>query len=137
MAQGRSSGGCLRRPFVPAPFVSVYHESRPRSLTGFEKPWTMSSHTPYCAHRFGLFPISPERCFRSARPCNPRSDPLPPHALFETHLDVRDLERSIAFYRDVVGLEFAFRLPELRGRAGHAAGHPNRPGATWKRRLGL
>jgi lactoylglutathione lyase len=37
---------------------------------------------------------------------------LPPRALFETHLDVRDLERSIAFYRDVVGLEFASRLPE-------------------------
>jgi lactoylglutathione lyase len=37
---------------------------------------------------------------------------LPPQALFETHLDVRDLERSIAFYRDVVGLESAFRLPE-------------------------
>jgi lactoylglutathione lyase len=37
---------------------------------------------------------------------------LPPQALFETHLDVGDLERSIAFYRDVVGLEFAFRLTE-------------------------
>jgi lactoylglutathione lyase len=37
---------------------------------------------------------------------------LSPQALFETHLDVRDLERSIAFYRHVVGLEFAFRLPE-------------------------
>ena len=38
----------------------------------------------------------------------------PPSALFETHLDVRDLERSVAFYRDVVGLEFAFGLPERR-----------------------
>jgi lactoylglutathione lyase len=37
---------------------------------------------------------------------------LPPHALFETHLGVHDLERSIRFYRDVVGLEFAFKLPE-------------------------
>jgi lactoylglutathione lyase len=35
---------------------------------------------------------------------------LSPHALFEAHLDVRDLERSITFYRDVVGLEFAYRL---------------------------
>jgi lactoylglutathione lyase len=35
-----------------------------------------------------------------------------PHALFETHLDVHDLERSIDFYRQVVGLELAFRLPE-------------------------
>ncbi len=38
----------------------------------------------------------------------------PPHALFETHLDVRDLERSVAFYRDVVGLEFAYALEERR-----------------------
>lgn len=37
---------------------------------------------------------------------------MPPSALFETHLDVRDLGRSVAFYRDVVGLEFAFELPE-------------------------
>ena len=29
-------------------------------------------------------------------------------ARFETHLVVRDLKRSIAFYRDVFGLEFAF-----------------------------
>jgi lactoylglutathione lyase len=32
--------------------------------------------------------------------------------LFETHLLVRDLQRSIAFYRDVVGLELAFEVPE-------------------------
>jgi lactoylglutathione lyase len=32
--------------------------------------------------------------------------------LFETHLTVRDLERSIAFYRDVVGLQLAHRVPE-------------------------
>lgn len=32
--------------------------------------------------------------------------------LFEAHLAVRDLERSIAFYRDVVGLPVALRLPE-------------------------
>jgi lactoylglutathione lyase len=37
---------------------------------------------------------------------------LPPRSLFETHLNVRDLERSISFYRDVVGLEFAYRVPE-------------------------
>jgi lactoylglutathione lyase len=37
---------------------------------------------------------------------------LPPHALFEAHLDVRDLERSITFYRDVVSLELACRLAE-------------------------
>ena len=32
--------------------------------------------------------------------------------LFETHLTVRDLDRSVVFYRDVVGLELALRLPE-------------------------
>jgi GNAT superfamily N-acetyltransferase len=32
--------------------------------------------------------------------------------LFETHLTVSDLERSIAFYRDVVGLPLALDLPE-------------------------
>jgi len=37
---------------------------------------------------------------------------LPAHALFETHLDVGDLERSVTFYRDVVSLEFAYRLAE-------------------------
>lgn len=31
--------------------------------------------------------------------------PTPVRRLFETHLMVRDLERSVAFYRDVVGLE--------------------------------
>jgi len=32
--------------------------------------------------------------------------------LFETHLTVADLERSIAFYRDVVGLPVALEVPE-------------------------
>ena len=44
------------------------------------------------------------------------SDETPPIAevkgLFETHLTVRDLERSIAFYRDVLGLPLAIRIPE-------------------------
>ena len=35
----------------------------------------------------------------------------PIRGLFETHLTVRDLDRSITFYRDVVGLELALRLP--------------------------
>jgi len=29
---------------------------------------------------------------------------VPVRSLFETHLTVRDLDRSIAFYRDVLGL---------------------------------
>jgi lactoylglutathione lyase len=32
--------------------------------------------------------------------------------LFEAHLTVRDLDRSVAFYRDAVGLELALQLPE-------------------------
>ena len=36
--------------------------------------------------------------------------------LFEAHLTVSDLDRSIAFYRDVVGLPLALELPE-RGAA--------------------
>jgi lactoylglutathione lyase len=31
------------------------------------------------------------------------------NGLFETHINVRDLERSIAFYRDVMGLEMGTR----------------------------
>jgi lactoylglutathione lyase len=41
--------------------------------------------------------------------------------LFETHLTVADLPRSVAFYRDVVGLPVAFELPE-RGAAFHWIG---------------
>jgi lactoylglutathione lyase len=32
--------------------------------------------------------------------------------LFEAHLSVRDFERSLAFYRDVVGLELGLAQPE-------------------------
>ena len=34
----------------------------------------------------------------------------PMQSLFETHLNVRDLDRSIEFYREVVGLELAYVL---------------------------
>jgi lactoylglutathione lyase len=37
---------------------------------------------------------------------------IPIEGLFETHITVRDLERSIAFYRDVVGLELGIPQPE-------------------------
>jgi lactoylglutathione lyase len=43
--------------------------------------------------------------------------------LFETHLTVTDLARSVAFYRDVVGLSLAFEAPE-RGAAFLWAGDP-------------
>ena len=38
-------------------------------------------------------------------------EPLPVIGLFETHLTVSDLQRSVAFYRDVVGLPLALELP--------------------------
>jgi lactoylglutathione lyase len=41
--------------------------------------------------------------------------------LFETHLTVSDLPRSVAFYRDVVGLPVALDLPE-RGASFHWIG---------------
>jgi lactoylglutathione lyase len=43
--------------------------------------------------------------------------------LFETHLTVADLERSVAFYRDVVGLPVALEMPD-RGAAFHWIGEP-------------
>jgi lactoylglutathione lyase len=43
--------------------------------------------------------------------------------LFETHLTVTDVPRSVAFYRDVVGLPVALELPE-RGAAFHWIGGP-------------
>jgi len=48
---------------------------------------------------------------------------VPVRGLFETHLTVRDLGRSVAFYRDVVGLPVALELPE-RGAAFHWIGAP-------------
>jgi lactoylglutathione lyase len=45
--------------------------------------------------------------------------------LFETHLTVVDLGRSVAFYREVVGLELAHELPE-RGAAFLWVGGPGR-----------
>ena len=40
------------------------------------------------------------------------TDPIPVQRLFETHLTVSDLPRSISFYRDVVGLKLAFEASE-------------------------
>lgn len=37
---------------------------------------------------------------------------VPVRRLFETHLTVSDLRRSIRFYRDVIGLQPAFEAPE-------------------------
>ena len=48
---------------------------------------------------------------------------VPARGLFETHLTVTDLGRSIAFYRDVVGLELAWEVDE-RGAAFFWIGAP-------------
>jgi lactoylglutathione lyase len=40
------------------------------------------------------------------------AEPTPVRGLFETHLTVRDVPRSVVFYRDVVGLPLALDLPE-------------------------
>jgi len=52
-------------------------------------------------------------------------DPVPVRGLFETHLTVADVDRSVAFYRDVVGLPLALELPE-RGAAFLWIGDPGR-----------
>ena len=53
------------------------------------------------------------------------SAPVPVRGLFETHLTVSDLGRSLAFYREVVGLPLALELPE-RGAAFLWIGEPGR-----------
>ena len=45
--------------------------------------------------------------------------------LFEAHLTVADLARSVSFYRDLVGLPVALEIPE-RGAAFHWIGQPGR-----------
>ena len=50
---------------------------------------------------------------------------VPVRGLFEAHLTVRDLSRSLAFYRDVVGLPIAFEVPD-RGAAFFWCGAPGR-----------
>ncbi len=41
-----------------------------------------------------------------------RPAPVPVHGLFEAHLTVSDLERSMGFYRDTVGLALALHVPD-------------------------
>ncbi len=54
---------------------------------------------------------------------------IPLEGLFESHLTVRDLDRSIEFYTGIVGLELAHRVPErqaaflwIGGRGQHMLG---------------
>lgn len=44
------------------------------------------------------------------------SEHIPVMGLFEAHLTAADLDRSVAFYRDVLGLPLALEVPE-RGAA--------------------
>ena len=53
------------------------------------------------------------------------SDQVPVRALFESHVTVSDLPRSLEFYREVVGLSVAFETPE-RGAAFLWIGGPGR-----------
>jgi lactoylglutathione lyase len=46
------------------------------------------------------------------------------HGLFETHLTVSNIQRSIIFYRDIVGLHLALEVPE-RGAAFFWIGDPS------------
>ena len=38
--------------------------------------------------------------------------PIQIRGLFETHLTVSDIQRSIRFYCDIVGLRLAYEIPE-------------------------
>ena len=48
----------------------------------------------------------------SAAAIEAATEPIPVGGLFETHLTVSELARSVVFYRDVVGLPLALELPE-------------------------
>src|SRR3954447_15362872 len=52
-----------------------------------------------------------------------RPDPIPARGLVDAHLIVRDLERWIAFYSDVIGLPLALEVPD-RGAAFFWIGGP-------------
>ena len=51
--------------------------------------------------------------------------------LFEAHLTVEDLDRSVAFYRDVVRLEPAFELPDRTAAFLWAGGHGSSMLGLW------
>ena len=53
-------------------------------------------------------------------------------ALFETHIHVRDLERSITFYRDVLQLELAYRQPERKVAFFWIGGHNQYMLGVWE-----
>jgi len=50
---------------------------------------------------------------------------VPVYGLFETHLTVSDLQRSIRFYKDIVGLQLAFEVCERNAAAFFWIGDPS------------
>ena len=50
-------------------------------------------------------------------------DRISVRGLFETHLTVSDLERSVGFYRDVVGLPVALEVPDRNAAFFWVGGH--------------
>lgn len=53
--------------------------------------------------------------------------------LFETHVHVRDLERSVAFYQDVLELELAYEQPERRVAFFWMGGHNHTMLGVWEK----
>jgi lactoylglutathione lyase len=53
-----------------------------------------------------------------------KTEYIPLQGLFETHLTVSDLQRSISFYRDMLGLHLALEVSE-RGAAFFWIGNPS------------
>ena len=52
--------------------------------------------------------------------------------LFETHINVRDLARSVAFYQDVVELELAYEQPERKVAFFWIGGHNQYMLGVWE-----
>ena len=52
--------------------------------------------------------------------------------LFETHINVSDLERSVAFYRDVLELEIAYEQPERQVTFFWIGGHNQTMLGVWQ-----
>jgi len=50
---------------------------------------------------------------------------VPIYGLFETHLTVSDLQRSITFYRDIIGLELALEVSESDAAFFWIGDHPS------------
>ena len=57
---------------------------------------------------------------------------IPVTGIFETHLLVHDLGRSVAFYRDVLGLELAAQFPERGVAFLWIGGHGNAVLGLWE-----